>query len=91
MHFETIVTSRDKDEHSILKRQLETSTDDLKTMMNEINLLLINKMHNYSIVFDEVKTRLFNDFCMLIFQRLITYVTFYILRQIYNQYKLLVK
>ncbi len=46
LHFDTTVTSRGEDEHAVLKRQLESSIDDLKTVMNEINLLLINEHHN---------------------------------------------
>ena len=90
LHFETTMTSRDESEHSVLKRQLRTSTRNLKTVMNEINLLLINEIHNHLIVFDEIKTRLFNDFRKSVFQRLIAYITSYALRQIYNQYKLMI-
>jgi hypothetical protein len=67
LHFEITMTSRSESEHAVLKRQLITSIEDLKTVVNEINLLLINEMHNHLIAFDEVKTRLSNDFRKLIF------------------------
>ena len=36
-HFDIIVTSRDEEAHAVLKKQLNTSTDDLKTMMTSAN------------------------------------------------------
>jgi hypothetical protein len=44
LHFDITITSRDEDFHAILKRQLSKFTDDLKTIMNDINLMLINKL-----------------------------------------------
>jgi hypothetical protein len=61
------MTFRSESEHAVLKDQLLTLIEDLKTVVNKINLLLINEMHNHLIAFDEVKTRLSNDFRKLIF------------------------
>jgi hypothetical protein len=47
LHFEIIIISRDEDDHAVLKRQLESSFEDMKTMINDINLLLMNEYHNY--------------------------------------------
>jgi hypothetical protein len=43
LHFDIIVTSRDEKAHVMFKKQFESFIDNLKTMINEINLLLINE------------------------------------------------
>jgi hypothetical protein len=57
LYFNIIITSRNEDKHVVLKRQLESFIEDLKTMINDINLLLINELHNHLIVFDEIKVQ----------------------------------
>jgi hypothetical protein len=74
LHFEITVSSRDEKKHSMLKRQLESSIDDLKTMINEINLLLMNEYHNYLLKFEEAKMRLSMKLNKSIYQRLIAHV-----------------
>jgi hypothetical protein len=69
------MTSRDEDEHAVLKRQLRSSIDDLKTMMNEINLLFINEQHNYLIEMKEAKMRYSIELRKLIFEQLTSFVT----------------
>jgi hypothetical protein len=69
------MTSRDESEHAVLKRQLKSSIDDLKTMMNEINLLLINEHHNYLIEMKEAKMRYFIELRKFIFDQLTSFVT----------------
>jgi hypothetical protein len=44
LHFNITITSRDENIHAILKRQLDKFTNDLKTIMNEINFLIINEL-----------------------------------------------
>ncbi len=48
LHFDTTMTSRGEKAHAVLKKQLETSIENLKTMMNDINLMLINEQHNHA-------------------------------------------
>jgi hypothetical protein len=43
LHFDITMTSRDEDAHALSKRQLRKSIDDLKTIMNDINLMFINE------------------------------------------------
>ncbi len=43
LHFNITITSRDKNVYAILKRQFDKFTNDFKTIMNEINFLLINE------------------------------------------------
>jgi hypothetical protein len=75
LHFDTTMTSRDESEHAVLKRQLRSSIDDLKTMMNEINLLLINEHHNYLIEMKKTKMRYFIELRKFIFDQLTSFVT----------------
>ena len=89
-YFETITTSRGEGGHAVLKRQLGLSSGDLKTVMDGINLLLINELHNYLIRLDEAKMRLPTDIRKPIFQKISPYVTPYALRKIMPQYERLV-
>jgi hypothetical protein len=49
LHFETTMSFRNEIEHVQLKRHLKTSTDDFKTMIDNINLMLKNQIHNHLI------------------------------------------
>jgi hypothetical protein len=90
LHFDITVSSRDERRHAVLKRQLNSSIDDLKTMIDEINLLLMNEYHNYLLKFEEAKIRLSMKLNKSIYQRLTAHVTSYILRMIDEQYKLII-
>ncbi len=91
LHFDTTMTSRDESEHAVLKRQLRSSIDDLKTMMNEINLLLINEHHNYLIEMKKTKMRYFIELRKFIFDQLTSFVTSTALWKILSQYKRLIE
>lgn len=89
LHFDITITSRTENEHAILKRQLNSFNENLKTVVNDINLLLTNKLDDHFIVINEVKNRFSIKFRKSIFQQLIVYVFFYALRKIAEQYFLL--
>ncbi len=89
MHFEIIIISRDEDAHAVLKRQLESSFEDLKTMINDINLLLMNEYQNYLLKLKEQKTRYSLNLRKKIYQQLFAHITHYALRKISHQYDLL--
>ena len=89
LHFDIISTSRDEERHSILKRQLESFIEDLKTIVDDIDLLLINELHNHLIVFDEAKIRYFLDLRKLIYQQIALYIISFAIRKIDSQLKLL--
>jgi glycerol-3-phosphate dehydrogenase len=74
----------------MLKRNLFTSIDDLKIMMNNLNFLLINQHHDYSIEFENVKIRYSLQCRIDFFQNIFAFVTSFALRKILNQYKRLI-
>jgi hypothetical protein len=68
-----------------------TILNDLKTIVDNINLLLINERQNYLIAFEKTKMRYLLNLRKSIFNRITVFVTFYVLRKIDNQYKLLIE
>ncbi len=90
LHFDITVTSRDERAHAVLKRQLESSIENLKTMMNEINLLLINEQHNYLIDINDAKLRYLIELRKHVFDQLISFVIFVVFWKILSQYKKLI-
>ena len=70
MHFETTTTSRGEGGNAVLKRQLGSSSRNIKTIVDGINLLLINKLYNHLIRLDKTKTQLPLDLRKLIFQEI---------------------
>ncbi len=91
LHFDITITLRDEDVHAILKRQLDKFTNDLETIMNEINLLLINESQNYRVDLNDDKMRYFMKCRKSIFDQIAFFVSITVLRKILSQYKLLMK
>ena len=89
LHFETTTTSRGEGGHAVLKRQIGSSSEDLKTMIDGIVLLLTNELHNYIIAFEEVKSRYPLDLRKKVFNQLAAHVTPYAIRRILTQYDIL--
>jgi hypothetical protein len=75
LHFDTTVTSRGERAHAVLKRQLESSTNDLKTVVDNINLLLINEQKNYEIDIAEARMRYSIELRRSVFDQLTSFVT----------------
>ena len=90
LHFETTIISRNKEGHAILKRVFESSTDNLKTMIDVVILLLMNEYQNYLIKINETKIKLFMKFRKSIFQFIIAHVTLTALKKIMSQYEKLI-
>ncbi len=91
LHFDIMTTSRDKNEHAILKRHLKLSTENLKTMMNEISMLLMNKYHNHTLQLTNDKIRYLMKFRKSIFKIIFSYIIISIIKQIYSQYELVIE
>jgi hypothetical protein len=85
------MTSRDEDSHAILKQQLDKSTEDLKTIMNDIDLMLINELQNYRIALDDDRMRYLMKLRKSIFEQLIFFVSTNVFRKILSQYKLMIE
>ncbi len=88
-HFFIISTSRSKNAHRVLKHNLNFFIDDLKMMMNNIEILLMNQRKEYATKFDETKMRVSFDLKISSFKNLLSHVIFYTLRMIFNQYVLI--
>jgi hypothetical protein len=58
LSFENITISRSEKEHAKLKKTLKTFTEDLKKIVNVIELLLKNERSKYLIAHEEEKARL---------------------------------
>lgn len=89
LHFGTTTTSRGEAGHAALKRQLGSSTGDLKTVVDDIKLLLMNEYRNHIEKLNEDKMRLLMELRKPVFQHLIVHITSVALRKIMPQYQLL--
>ncbi len=67
LHFETTMSFRNKIEHAHFKRHLKASIDDFKTMIDNINLMFKNQIHNHLIAWNENKIRFSIECQKLIF------------------------
>lgn len=90
LHFETIIISRDQNRHAVLKRQFENFINDLKTIVDNFILMLMNEYQNYLIKINEARIKLFMNFRKSIFQHIIAHVTSIVMKKIMFQYKLLI-
>jgi hypothetical protein len=91
LHFDITVTSRHEKAHAMLKKQLQSFIDNLKTMINKINLLLINEQHNYLIDINDAKLRYFIELRKFVFDQLTSFVILVVLWKILSQYKKLIE
>jgi hypothetical protein len=89
LHFETTMIFKSEDEHAQLKRHLESSIEDLKIVIDNIKLLLINQIHDHTIAFDDAKLRYSAHLRKSIFQQLFAFVVFNVINLMMSQYKLL--
>ena len=90
LHFGTTSTSKGEGAHAVLKRNLITSTEDLKTVVENLDLMLINQRHDYLIAAEEAKVRYPMDLKIDVFRNLAAFVTPYALRKILEEYKRLI-
>jgi uncharacterized protein YacL len=91
LHFGTTVTSRDEGSHAVLKQQLDKSTEDLKTIVNDIDFMLINELQNYRIALDDDRMRYLMKLRKSIFEQLVFFISTNALRKILSQYKLMIE
>ncbi len=72
----------------MLKRRLGSSIGDLKTVVDGINLLLTNELHNHLLVVENAKIRFSMRLNKFIFQQVASYVALNALKMILDQYDL---
>ena len=90
-HFFFTTTSRSEGAHRVLKQQLKFSIEDLKLVIDKIEILLMNQKKDYAIKLDVAKMRVFFDFQISLFRDLISKIFPHALRLIYKQYLLIQK
>ena len=61
----------------------------MKLIVDKIDILLFNQRSNYLLIFDEIKMRLSQELRLLIFRNLISFITLFALRKIFQKYKTL--
>jgi hypothetical protein len=66
---------KSENEHAQLKRHLESSIENLKIVIDNIKLLLINQIHDHTIALDDAKLRYSTHLRKSIFQQLFAFVT----------------
>lgn len=89
LHFNTTTTSRGEGGHAVLKRHLGSSTGDLKTVVDQLDLLLQKEYTDFKLNLDVAKKRYPLDLNKPIFQQIRAYVTPHAIRKINAQYELL--
>lgn len=82
LHFNTTITSCGKEPFAILKRQLSTSTSNLKQVVDGIVLLLINEIYNYFLAFAAAQIQYSTKLHLSNFQQLATFIPQYALKLI---------
>jgi hypothetical protein len=85
LSFENIIISRFEEEHAKLKKAFETFTEDLKKIVNVIELLLKNKRSEYLIAHEKEKARLSRSCLIVALKNLQIYINSYVLKLIRKQ------
>ncbi len=91
LHFEITIIFRSEDAHVVLKKRLEFFSEDLKTVIKNVDLFLMNEYQNYRLKITNKKTRYSLNLRKKVFQQLFAYINHYALRKISHQYDLLTK
>ncbi len=87
LHFDIIITFREEDEHSMLKRQLNVSTEDFKIVIKSIDLLFMNEYINHLLVIDNAKIRFSLNLKHCVYQLIFLYVIHVVIRKLHVQYQ----
>ena len=90
LHFDTTSTSKGEGAHAVLKKNLIISTENLKTVIENLNLMLINQRHDYLIAAKKAKIRYSMNLKIDAFRNLIAFVISYALKKILEEYKRLI-
>ena len=88
LHFDTTTTSRLEAMHRVLKSVLRFSTGDLMTVVDDIEIMIMNQLKAYRTAIDEKKMKRSSAFKATVFRDLIGRVTSHALWKIHKQWKL---
>jgi len=80
-HFGNRVTSRVESAHSTLKRYLQVSTGDLRSVLEKIDLLLLNQHQEHDAALETARQRIPYDVNIPLFAELIGKITPFALRK----------
>ena len=87
MHFDNTIISRFEEQNHDFKDQLESSTDDLRKIVQNFDELCDRQRDNYQILIDEIKQRTSHNFKKSLYRDLIVFVTSFVLKKIDDHYK----
>ena len=87
LHFDNIATPRVEGGHAVLKHQLGFSTGDLKTVVDNIDLLLKNQHQEYVIKLDEAEMRFPTRLRRPLYSDVRAYITPFALLKVHSQYE----
>ena len=73
----------------VIFEQSDLDLEDLKTVIDFIDLLLMNQRQIYILNMKQIKVRLSHRFRLFIFTHLLARVILFALKQIYDQYRLI--
>ena len=73
----------------VIFEHFDLDLEDLKTVIDSIDMLLMNQRETYLLNLKQVKVRLSHRFRLFIFIYLLARVIFFALKQIYDQYRLI--
>jgi Na+/phosphate symporter len=85
LSFNNIITSRAEEDHVKLKRALKTFIEDLKKVINVIELLLKNERSKYLLAHENAKTRTSINCSIYALKHLQTFISSYVLKLIRKQ------
>ena len=87
MHFNIIIISRAEDIHQILKNYLKFFIENLMTMINKLELMLMNQQKNYQMKFEQTKRRVSFAFTHSMFRNLLDRVASHVIWKINDQFE----
>ena len=90
-HFNTLTISRVKSDHRVLKIMLKFFTDDLMLVVDKFETFMNIQNQIYETILKQIKMRISIDLSRDLFKNLIERVSFYVLRKIKKQNKLIIK
>lgn len=91
LHFNNHATSRSEGSHAKLKRGLMSSTGDLKTVVDSLELLLVNQYQDYVLAIESAKARLPHSLQLPLLRELVGHVTPFALLRILDQFHMLTR